>query len=46
MTTARKVEEPAASLTPDEKEDAKKFLVFLSILAIVAAIIAVARTRR
>lgn len=43
MTTAEKFEEATASMTPAEREDAKKFLVFLSILAIVGAIVAIIR---
>lgn len=41
VTTAPKLEEPMESMTPQEREDAKKFLVFLSILAIVGAIVAI-----
>ncbi len=46
MTTARKLDEPMESMTPEEKEDAKKFLVFLSILAIVGLLIAVISKRK
>lgn len=45
VTTAPKLEEPMASMTPEEREDAKKFLVFLSILAVVGLIIAIISKR-
>ena len=45
MTTAHKLDEPKGSMTPEEKEDAKKFLVFLSILAVVGLIIAIINKR-
>lgn len=32
-------------MTPEEKEDARKFLVFLAILAIAGAIVAILRRR-
>lgn len=43
MTTAPKLDEAMESLTPEERQDLKKFLVFLSILAIVGAIVAIIR---
>ena len=46
VTTAQKIEEPMASMTPEEKEDAKKFLVFLVVLAVLGAIIAAISKRK
>ena len=44
MTTAPKLEEPRATgLSESEKDDMRKFMVFLSILAIVGAIVAIIR---